>query len=164
MLQILWLPVIPTVCPRWLVAPKGEMFTNGHIFFSNLKDILKLLEKLQGRQLKGREGRRNFAIVCWHTRHTKGHQYLSLLKRDPISLPFICRQWQKSSENAWLSISLFLPTQERQGHVRFTNLVEFLWPAWLFCCPLPCSGESRRDRTGDRDVVLTGTLGEKNVV
>lgn len=41
-------------------------------------------------------------------------------------------------------------------------LVEFLWPAWLFGCPLPCSGESRRERTGDRDVVLTGTLSIKH--
>lgn len=117
MLQTLQLPVILTVCLKWLVTPKGKMFMNGHIFFSHLKDIFKLLQKLQGRQLKGREGRKILPLFADTHDTPRNINIYHCWKVIQINLPFISRQCQKSSENAWLSMSLFLPTQDRQGHV-----------------------------------------------
>ena len=63
----------PHSTPKMTCCTKRQDVHEWPHFFRNLKDILKLLLKLQGRQLKGGEGRRNFASVCWHTCYTKGN-------------------------------------------------------------------------------------------
>lgn len=63
----------PHSTPKMTCCIKRQDVREWPHYFRTIKDILKLLLKLQGRLLEGGEETRNSASACWHTCCTKGN-------------------------------------------------------------------------------------------
>lgn len=139
MLQALLLPVIPTVYPSWLVAPKGKTFINGHIF-SKIWRIFEILEKITGQTTQMRRGKKKFCqhlLTRIHYIKRNNHYWKEIQHHPPFASYWRC---QKLSGNACLPISLFLPIQEKQGHVGLQTLWNFFDLLGYFAAHCPAVG------------------------
>lgn len=138
MLQALLLPVIPTAHPSWPVAPKDKILINGHIC-SKIWRIFEMIAKITGQATQMRRGKMKF---CQHLLTHVPHQEKLIITEKGSNTIFLTfyRHCQKLSANVWLPICLFLPIQEKQGHVGLQTSWNFFDLLGYFAAHCPAVG------------------------